>query len=202
MIVGMRAARALGERRLPKFLFPTLPHPHEDQKNRRDDRTDSEKETTSTKLNEIVGVMKDSANHLVARSQTLAHDPREQERVSFFQWMLEFTSRMPCQNWREFQKQAFTMACAYTPTDSPQGHQSRPQISQEASTSSSQAHHGQQYPMNPPARLPSPGAGGFLELLQSQTNEMVSNFFLVILLMLNSRKSFFAQWYVMFANCH
>ena len=28
MIVGMRAARALGERRLPKFLFPTLPHPH------------------------------------------------------------------------------------------------------------------------------------------------------------------------------
>ena len=32
MIVGMRAARTLGERRLPKFLFPTLPHPHEDQK--------------------------------------------------------------------------------------------------------------------------------------------------------------------------
>ena len=66
-----------------------------------------------------MGVMKDSANHLVARSQTLAHDPREQERVSFFQWMLKFTSRMPRQNWREFQKQAFTLACAYTPTDSP-----------------------------------------------------------------------------------
>ena len=30
MIVGMRAARALGERRLPKFLFPTLPHRQED----------------------------------------------------------------------------------------------------------------------------------------------------------------------------
>ena len=127
--------------------------------------------------------------------------PSEQERVSFFQWMLEFTSRMPRQNWREFQKQAFTMACAFTPTDSPQGHQSRPRLSQEASTSSSQAHHGQQYPMNPPARPPAPGAGGFLELLQTQTNEMVSNFFLVILLMLNSRKSFFAQQYVMFANC-
>ena len=30
MIVGIRAARALGERRLPKFMFPTLPHPQED----------------------------------------------------------------------------------------------------------------------------------------------------------------------------
>ena len=30
MIVGMRAARALGERRLPKFLFPTLPRLQED----------------------------------------------------------------------------------------------------------------------------------------------------------------------------
>ena len=28
--MGMRAARALGERRLPKFLFPTLPLPQED----------------------------------------------------------------------------------------------------------------------------------------------------------------------------
>ena len=184
-----------------KIPVPNPPTPARRPKKRRDDRTDSEQETTSTKLNEIVGVMKDSANHLVARSQTLVHDPREQERVSFFQWMLEFTSRMPRQNWREFQKQAFTMACAYTPTDYPLGHQSRPRISQEASTSSSQAHHGQQYPMNPPARPPPPGAGGFLELLQSQTNEMVSNFFLVILLMLNSRKSFFAQRYVMFANC-
>ena len=121
-------------------------------KKRRDDRTDSDKDETSSKLNEIVGVMKDSANHLVARSQTLAHDPREQERVNFFQWMSEFTCRMPRQNWREFQKQAFTLACAYTPTDSPQGHPSRPRarISQGSSTSSSQADHGQQYPMKPP----------------------------------------------------
>ena len=125
--------------------------------------------------------MKDSANHLVARSQTLAHAPREQERVSFFQWMLEFTSRMPRQNWREFQKQTFTLACTYTPTDSPQGHPSRPWISQESSTSSSQADHGQQYPINPPARPGPPAAGGFMELLQSQSTEMVSNFLLVLL---------------------
>ena len=118
MIVGMRVARALGERRLPKFLFSTFPRPQEDP--RKEEMTEqTDKDETSSKLNEIVGVMKDSANHLVARSQTLAHDPREQERVSFFQWMLEFTSRMPRQNWREFQKQAFTLACAYTPTDSP-----------------------------------------------------------------------------------
>ena len=131
--------------------------------------------------------MKDSANHLVARSQTLAHDPLRQERVSFFQWMLEFTSRMPRQSWRDFQKQAFTLAFAYTPTDSPQGPQSRPRISQESSTSSPQADHAQphghqQYPMHPPARPAPPGGGGFLELLQSQPTEMVSHFLMVILM--------------------
>ena len=102
-----------------KIPVLNLPTPARRPKKRRDDRTDSDKDETSSKLNEIVGVMKDSANHLVARSQTVAHDPRKQERVSFFQWMLEFTSRMPRQNWREFQKQAFTLACAYTPTLSP-----------------------------------------------------------------------------------
>ena len=135
---------------------PNAPTPTRRPKKRRDDRTDSEKDETASKLNEIVGVMKDSANHLVARSQAHAHDPLHQERVSFFQWMLEFTSRMPRQNWRDFQKQAFTLAFAYTPTDSPQGPQSRPRISQKSSTSSSQADHaqphGQQYPMHPPAR--------------------------------------------------
>ena len=146
--MGMRAARALGERRLPKFLFSTFPRPQEDPRKERDDRTDSDKDETSSKLNEIVGVMKDSANHLVARSQTLAHE-------SFFQWMLEFTSRNATSgNWREFQKQAFTLACAYTPTDSPQGHPSRPRISQGSSTSSSQADHGQQYKNEPPPPPP------------------------------------------------
>ena len=68
-----------------KIPVPNPPMPARRPKKRRDDRTDSDKDETSSKLNEIVGVMKDSANHLVARSQTLAHDPREQERVSFFQ---------------------------------------------------------------------------------------------------------------------
>ena len=133
-----------------KIAVLNLPTPARRPKKRRDDRIDSDKDETSSKLNEIVGVMKDSANHLVARSQTVAHDPREQERVSFFQWMLEFRSRMPCQNWWEFQQQAFTLACAYTLTDSPQGHPSKPRISQGSSTSSLQADHGQQYPMTPP----------------------------------------------------
>ena len=169
-----------------KMPVPNAPTPTRRPKKRRDDRTDSEKDETASKLNEIVGVMKDSANHLVARSQAHAHDPLHQERVSFFQWMLEFTSRMPRQNWRDFQKQAFTLAFAYTPTDSPQGPQSRPRISQESSTSSSQADHaqphGQQYPMHPPARPAPPGGGGFLELLQSQPTEMVSHFLMVILM--------------------
>ena len=168
--------------KIPVLNLPTPVHNHpmpaRRPKKRRDDRTDSDKDETSSKLNEIVGVMKDSANHVVARSQTVAHDPREQERVSFFQCMSEFTSRMPRQNWREFQKQAFNLACAFTPTDSPQGNPSRPRISQGSSTSSSQADHGQQYPMNPPARPAAPASGGFVELLQSQSTEMVSNFLL------------------------
>ena len=62
--------------------------------------------------------------------------------------------------------------------------QARPRISQEASTSSSQADHAQsqQYPMHPPppppppARPAPPTGIGFLELLHSQPNEMVSHF--------------------------
>ena len=122
-----------------------------------------------------------------------------QERVSFFQSMLEFTSRMPRHNWRDFQKQAFSLAFAYTASGSPQGPQARPWISQEASTSSQADHaqpHGQQYPMHPPARPAPPTGGGFLELLHSQPNEMVSHFliwsflyghlYMVILLCLQS----------------
>ena len=130
--------------------------------------------------------MKDSAHHLVARSQTLSHDSVHQERISFFQWMLEFTSRMPRHNWRDFQKQAFSLAFAYTTSDSPQAPQARPRISQVASTSSSQADHaqlhGQQYPMHPPARPAPPTGGGFRELLHSQPTEMVSNFLIWSLL--------------------
>ena len=110
MIVATRAARARGERRLPKFLFPTFPTPTRRCKKRRGWKEQIvRKDETASKLNEIMGVMKDSAHHLVARSQTLAHDSLHQERVSFFQWMLEFTSRMPRHNCRDFQKQAFSL---------------------------------------------------------------------------------------------
>ena len=169
-----------------KIPVPHVPTPTSRCKKRRDEKTDSEKDETASKLSEIVGVMKDSAHHLVARSQNLSHDALHQERVSFFQWMLEFTSRMPRNNWREFQKQAFTLAFAYTPADSPQAPQARPWIAPEASTSSSQADHaqlqGQQYPMHPPARPAPPTGGGFLEMLQAQPTEMVSNCLLCSLL--------------------
>ena len=145
-------------------------------KKRREERTESDKEETSSKLNEIVDVMKESASHLVDRSRTVVQDSREQERVSFFQWMLEFTSRMPRQNWREFEKQAFNLAMAFTPADSPQANPSTPRISQ-GSSASLHAHHAQ-HPMDPPARpLPAP-SGGYLEMLQSQPIQMVSNFLL------------------------
>ena len=54
-------------------------------KKRREERTESDKEETSSKLNEIVDVMKESASHLVGRWRTVVQDTREQERVSFFQ---------------------------------------------------------------------------------------------------------------------
>ena len=169
-----------------KIPVPHVPTPTRRCKKRRDEKTDSEKDETASKLSEIMGVMKDSAHHLVARSQNLSQDSLHQERVSFFQWMLEFTSRMPRNNWRDFQKQAFSLAFAYTPADSPQAPQARPRISQVASTSSSQADHaqlhGQQYPMHPPARPAPPTGGGVLEMLQSQPTEMVSNFLLCSLL--------------------
>ena len=139
-------------------------------KKRREERTEA------IKLNEIVDVMKESASHLVGRSRTIVQGPREQERISFFQWMLEFTSRMPRQNWREFEKQAFNLAMAFTPADSPQENLSRPRISQ-GSFASSHAHH-TQHPMDPSARPPHAASGGYLEMLQSQPIQVVSNFLL------------------------
>ena len=159
--------------------IPVLNHPMPSRrpKKRRDDRTESDKDETSSKLNEIMDVMKDSANHLVGCSRTVLLDQQEQERVSFFQWMFESTRRMPRGKWREFQTQAFHLAMAFSPAVSPQRNPSRAQISQGSSTSSSHADHGQ-YPMDPPARPPPPASGGFVELLQSQPTEMVSNFLL------------------------
>ena len=150
------------------------PLPLRRPKKRREERTESDKDEASSKLTEIVDVMKNSASHLVARSQTVGHDPREQERVSFFQWMLEFTSRMPRHKWREFEKQSFNLAMDFT-AESPPQNPSRARISQGPSTSSSQADHAQ-HPMHPPARPPPPASGGFVELLQSQPTEMVSKF--------------------------
>ena len=164
-----------------KIPAPHVPTPNRRCKKRRDEKTDSEKDETASKLSEIVGVMKDSAHHLVARSQSLSHDALHQERVSFFQWMLEFTSRMPRNNWREFQKQAFTLAFAYTPADSPQAPQARPRIAPEASTSSSQGDHALNFRDNSTLCTP-PTGGGFLEMLQGQPTEMVSNFLLCSLL--------------------
>ena len=62
-------------------------------KKRRDDSR-SDREDKSSKLNEIVDVMKTSASHLVGTSQAVSLDQQEQERVSFFQWMFESTRRM------------------------------------------------------------------------------------------------------------
>ena len=85
------------------------------------------------------------------------------------------------------------------------GPSARPRISQVASTSSSQADHaqlhGQQYPMHPPAR-PAPNiGGGFLEMLQSQPTEMVSNFLYVHFYMVTFIWSFIFGHFVMFAKC-
>ena len=120
-------------------------------KKRRDDRTESDKDETSSKLNEIVDIMKDSANHLVGRSRTVLLDQQEQESVSFFQWMFESTRQMPRRKWWEFQTQAFHLTMAFSPAESPQGNPSRVRISQGSSTSSSHTDHGQ-YPMDPPCK--------------------------------------------------
>ena len=151
-----------------------LPMPARRPKKRRDD---SDREDKSSKLNEIVDVMKTSASHLVGTSQTVSLDQQEQERVSFFQWMFESTRRMPRGKWREFQTQAFHLSMAFSTAESPQGNPSRAWISQGSSTSSSHVDHAQ-YPMNPPARPAPPASGGFVELLHAQPTEMVSNFLL------------------------
>ena len=118
-------------------------------------------------------VMKESASHLVSHARTLVTDPRERERESFFQRLNEFTSRMPRQNWRDFQRQCIQLAMHFTPANSPQANPSRPCISQGPSASS-QAQH----PMDPPPRPAPTSSGGYMEMLQSQPQQMVSNFLL------------------------
>ena len=126
-------------------------------------------------------VMKESAGHLVSLTRTVVNDSRDRERDSFFQWLNEFTSRMPRQNWRDFQRQCIQLAMHFTPPDSPQANPPRPRISQGPSALSHAQH-----PMDPPPRPAPTASGGYMEMLQSQPqyagvgggdpNQMVSNF--------------------------
>ena len=180
MIVTTRAARARGERRLPKFLFPTFPCRPEDV------RKEEMKKQIVRKMKQHPSWARSWAWWKILHT-TLWHAHKIYHMILFFRrgsasssgcWNSQ--AKMPRNNWRDFQKQAFSLAFAYTPGPS------RPRISQEASTSSSQADHaqlhGQQYPMHPPARPAPPTGGGFLELMHSQPTEMVSNFLIWSLL--------------------
>ena len=116
-------------------------------------RRETDKEEKPSSFNQIMEVMKESASHLVSRARPVVND-RDRERDSFFHWLNEFTSRMPRQNWRDFQGQSIQLAMQFTPADSPQANPPRPRISQGPSASS-HAHH----PMDPPPR-PAPTASG------------------------------------------
>ena len=152
-------------------------------------RREAYKEEKPSSLNQImeVYVMKESASHLVSRARTVVND-RDREKDSFFQWLNEFTSRMPRQNWRDFQRQSIQLAMQFTPADSPQANPLRPRISQGPSASSHAQH-----PMDPPPRPAPTTSGGYMEMLQSQPqyggrgggrgggpnpHQMVSNFLL------------------------
>ena len=124
-------------------------------------RRETEKEEKSNIFNKIMEVMKESASHLVSRARTL--NERDRERDSFFQLLNKFTSRMPRQNWRNFQMQSIQLAMTFTPADSPQANPPRPRISQGPSASSHAQH-----PMDPSPRPPPTASGGYMEMLQSQ----------------------------------
>ena len=125
-------------------------------------RRDIEKEDKGSHLNELMDVFKESASELMSqRARSVNHHDRERE--SFFQWLNDFTSRMPRQHWRDFQRTTVNLAMQYTPAESPQQNTSRQRIQPSAS----HAHH----PMDPPPRpVPSP-SGGYMEMLQSQQSQ-------------------------------
>ena len=89
-------------------------------------RREPEKEEKSSSFNEIMEVMKESASHLVSCARTVNEQDRERE--SFFQWMNEFTSRMPWQNWHDFQRQSIQLAMQFMPAASPPANPPRPRI--------------------------------------------------------------------------
>ena len=143
-------------------------------------RRDTDKEEKASSFNELMDVMKGSASHLVSqRARSANHHDRERE--SFFAWLNDYTSRMPRQNWRDFQRTAVNLAMQYTPAESPQQNTSRQRIQQ--GPSASHAHH----PMDPPPRPAPSTSGGYMEMLQSQQygrgpnpHQMVSNFLLYL----------------------
>ena len=151
MIVATRAARRETPTKIP---VPHVPTPTRRCKKRRDEITDSEKDETGSKLNEIVGVMKDSAHDLVARSRSPCGTSLFIRRGSAFS--------SGCLN---SQAECHDITAVISRSKPPPWHsltphqtlpwasmQARPRISQGASTSSSQADHAQsqQYPMHPP----------------------------------------------------
>ena len=159
--------------------IPVLNCPTQMRKTKKQRETDKGEKSTS--FDQIMEVMKESAGHLVTRARTAVSDPCDQERDSFFQWLNEFTSRMPRQTLRDFQRQCIQLAMHFTPPDSPQANPPRPRISQGPSASSHAQH-----PMDPPPRPAPTASGGYIEMLQSQPqygggggggpNQMVSNF--------------------------
>ena len=141
--------------------IPVLNCPTQTRKPKK--RRETDKEEKSSSFNQIMEVMKESAGHLVTHAWTVVNDLYDRERDSFFQWLNEFTSRMPRQNWRDFQMQCIQLAMHFTPPDSPPANPPRPRISQCPSASS----HGQ-HTMDPPPRPAPTASGGYMEMLQSQ----------------------------------
>ena len=142
--------------------IPVLNCPTQTRKPKK--RRETDKEEKSSSFNQIMEVMKESAGHLVSHARTVVNDPRDRERDSFFQWLNEFTSRMPRQNRRDFQRQCIQLAMHFTPPDSPQANPARPHISQGPSASSHAQH-----PMDPPPRPAPTASGGYMEMLVTAT---------------------------------
>ena len=113
-----------------KIPVLNYPIPLQKTKKRREERRETDKEEKSSSFNQIMDVIKESAGHLVSRTRAVVNGPCDRERESFFQWLNEFTSRMPQQNWRDFQRQSILLAMHFTPADSLQANPSIPRISQ------------------------------------------------------------------------
>ena len=141
-------------------------------------RRDTVKEEKASTFNELMDAMKESASHLMSQCARSANH-HDRERESFFAWLNDFTSRMPRQNWRDFQRTTENLAMQFMPADSPEPNTSRQRIQQDPSASHAP------HPMDPPSRPAPSTSGGYVEMLQSQQcrggpnpHQMVSNFLL------------------------